>query len=296
MNPLTKIFSKKQSEQELVDEIHAEFDSAQDRLYQYAMEVINECSSKNFNKAELLNKHGFTSNKLVVDYNLLQTKKNVSEKQAELIQYYKNAYPFLKFITEEELDRICDKYGLVYAPVSNYKMPVPDKNLQDIDDAQSLNSNDVLGGITTYKFVNPYSHQWEDFKAVSDYLGKVEFTLDEILEITKEHCEPHLVSYLSNKPDSFFWALSHYSNKFKTSISTNCEITTVVKSGLFIAAPKPHFNLEGLEHDKKKGFFKVTKTEVKDPIVFRYVKGGVQIITKWGLEAEDPALQHEILN
>lgn len=30
--------------------------------------------------------------------------------------------------------------------------------------------------------------------------------------------------------------------------------------------------------------------EVKDPIVFRYVNGGIQVITKWGIEAEDKIL------
>jgi len=34
----------------------------------------------------------------------------------------------------------------------------------------------------------------------------------------------------------------------------------------------------------------------KDPIVFRHVKRGIQVITKWGLEADDEALQVGILN
>ena len=40
----------------------------------------------------------------------------------------------------------------------------------------------------------------------------------------------------------------------------------------------------------------VSKDPVEDPIVLQPVKGGFLIVTKWGLEAEDPMLQNETLN
>ena len=87
--------------------------------------------------------------------------------------------------------------------------------------------------------------------------------------------------------------------RFKMGISdivfADTEITTIDHSGLFIAAPKSHFDLKELDQNGK-GFFKTTKQEIKDPIVFRYVKGGIQVLSKWGLEAEDEMLQQEILN
>ena len=64
---------------------------------------------------------------------------------------------------------------------------------------------------------------------------------------------------------------------------------------MFITAPKSHFDLKDLK-SKGLGFFDITITEVKDPIVFRYVKGGIQVLSKWGLEASDATLQNEILN
>lgn len=70
-------------------------------------------------------------------------------------------------------------------------------------------------------------------------------------------------------------------------------VIVISKSGLFIAAPKSDFNLEGLSK-KGKGYFNVF--EIKDPIVFRYVRGGIQVITKWGLEADDDALVVDKLN
>lgn len=68
------------------------------------------------------------------------------------------------------------------------------------------------------------------------------------------------------------------------------------RNGLFIAAPPSHFNLNGLSKQNKYSFFRITETQVDDPIVFRYCRGGVQVISKWGLEAEDAGLVNEKLN
>ena len=73
------------------------------------------------------------------------------------------------------------------------------------------------------------------------------------------------------------------------------EMEEINRDGLFIAAPKSHFDLKGLKK-KGLGFFNFTVTEVKDPIVFRYVKGGIQVLSKWGLEANDEMLVNPINN
>jgi hypothetical protein len=68
------------------------------------------------------------------------------------------------------------------------------------------------------------------------------------------------------------------------------------RTSLFIAAPKSHFNLDGLKKKNKFGFFNFTIFEVKDPIVFRYCRGGVQVLSKWGDETNDKLLLNEKLN
>ena len=70
---------------------------------------------------------------------------------------------------------------------------------------------------------------------------------------------------------------------------------TITRSGLFIAAPKSHFNLDGLKISGK-GFFNFVRIEPKDPIVYRYVRGGIQVITKWGIESNDEGLVNETMN
>lgn len=240
-----KLLNYFKSDQQLIDEIHSDFDSAQDRLYQFAMKTIEQSKVENPAKANLLQKHGFTSNKIVVEAIKAGQEKEAALEQANLINYYKKTYPFLKYITESELERICEKYSLIFAPVKNYKNAVPEKNLMDIENAQALKQDD--------------SYYESDRGAASDFIEGLGGRF-----------------------------LNRFSWGFMSERSTQ-------KEGLFIAAPKAHFDLTGLEKGKqsKFGFF---TPEPKDPIVFRYVRGGIQILTMWGLEANDPSLQNEIYN
>ncbi len=74
-------------------------------------------------------------------------------------------------------------------------------------------------------------------------------------------------------------------------------VQTIGQSGLFIAAPPSHFDLKELKKKTKHGWFSITEVVAKDPIVFEYVRGGfVRILTKWGLEANDPTLVVPQLN
>ena len=66
--------------------------------------------------------------------------------------------------------------------------------------------------------------------------------------------------------------------------------------GFFIAAPKSHFNLKSVIKKGKFSFLSIRVTEVKDPIVFRYCRGGIQILSKWGLEGEETSLTNEKMN
>lgn len=86
-----------------------------------------------------------------------------------------------------------------------------------------------------------------------------------------------------------------YTGSYTGYVFLDARVQEVNRTGLFIAAPQSHFNTEGLKK-KGLGFFQVFETEIKDPIVFRYVRGGIQVLTKWGLEANDPDLVVPKLN
>lgn len=313
--------SVKEQEQQIIEQIHNEFDTAPDRCLQQAIDIINKTAGEKVqlesnleDKANRLQRLGFVKNGLVDKLANInkrnQEKDNViklQEEEAELIVYYKNNYPFLKFLPESELNRICDKYGLIYAPVGHYKMPVPDKNLEEIENAQPAKPEDYIG------FINTISVDRDNIAPnASPEIVDILISGEKIYQKPEPEIELNSPDYYLRRRmqlGMIMWSresLNDYYFKhagkermvgaYTKSMFSGYGTKTINKSGLFIAAPKSHFDLTGLEHDKNKGYFQVTKQEVKDPIVFRYVRGGLQILTKWGLEAEDPALQIEILN
>ena len=135
---------------DIVLEIHNKIDTAQERLLQEALNIINSTSIKELdsdlvNKAKKIKGLGFTSTNIVVGYNEQNEENEQStelilenREKADTILHYKNTYPFLKFLTEDELTSICEDYDLHMGPVGTYIKDVPTKNLNEIDDAQEI--------------------------------------------------------------------------------------------------------------------------------------------------------------
>lgn len=247
-----------------VEKIHNEIDTAADRLLKEA-KVIIDGHQENQAKAIRLQNLGFTNSELVTKIKPLVK----THMDAKAIQYYTQKYPYQKFLTEAELERICEEYDLVFAPIKHYKMDVPDKNLTDIENAPILSYNE-LGG------PKKSCHIYYDGNRRAKRLGWPRI-------IDGENFESHnaLAEYLKKNYTTAENINSNYINRTENYKEN--------REGLFIAAPKSHFDLRGLKNVKK-GFFSFTMTVTQDPIVFRYVKGGVQVITKWGLEASDEKL------
>jgi hypothetical protein len=293
------------SQEKLIAEIHNEFDTAQERLLSEAKSVLDASSKdRTVEISERLKAVGFVRTPTARKGDSVKKRLVTSEEQAELIQYYQQTYPFLKFLTEDELNRICDKYRLIHAPVSNYKEDVPEKNLKDIECAQPLRLQD--SEVANYKFVINRIYYNRKQSSLDDLLIKLGLVNGRITKFSVR--QAMILAHGAN-----YGMLEYYTEQFQTSNTwlfsaanklglvkdrnydyDTCE--SIDRGGLFIAAPTSHFDLSGLEKKSKHGFFSVLKTEVKDPIVFRYVRGGVQVITKWGLEANDPSLVVPVLN
>lgn len=282
----------------IVEKIHKEIDTAQDRLLKSAEEVINNTEitpeTKIESKAARLEKLGFTSTVVVEKANEVKKsrdeklkKVSVSKEQANLINYYKQKYPLHKFLTEEELDRICDKYSLIHAPVKNYVKDIPEKNLHDMETMKEISEEDYFE--TTYKFNKVRD---EGFWMAIGHPDKTITTSDYVAMVEKYygHCPKEWES--PTESDTGLFAVQE---KVGGSYMFNT-VEVVSKEGLFIAAPKSHFNLKNLTKKNEFGFFEIVKIEPKDPIVFKYVKGGLLVITKWGDEADDDLLINGIDN
>lgn len=289
------------TQKQLITEIHNAFDTAQDRLLSEAHEILLKVKTEEQpieRLAERLKAVGFVQTPVTKEAEKFKKHRDSvvkTREEAELIEYYKRTYPFLKFLTEKELEKICDKYNLVFAPVANYKENVPEKNLRDIECAQILRQEDA---------------RWDNFRmSVNQHAGSEKDFLKAIGKTEPVFTEPEYEALLQNVygavPNDWKLSSEGFSTGFfvisdrllgrsNTVSYGRCE--RISRDGLFIAAPKSHFDLKGLTKKNKHGFFNVTIREVKDPIVFRYVRGGIQVLTKWGLEANDPALVLPITN
>lgn len=293
----------KKTARQLITEIHNEFDTAEDRLLEQADNLLAELNvpteTEIEQKAATLKNLGFINSETVVHANRLSEYREkqkqtlvTTREQAELIRYYKQTYPFQKFLTEMELERICEKYNLVFAPVANYIKDVPEKNIKEISSCASLKECDEI--IDTYE-ITKVDDDNNHFEKMLKILGKDNrfFSQKEVREIT--------LKYRGRAVDEWcFTSDQHmlfYDIKQQHGLSFSIrEFRKVEKDGLFIAAPPSNFNLKGLVKKGKFSFLNVKVTEVKDPIVFRYVRGGVQVLSKWGLEGEDESLVNEKLN
>lgn len=290
-----------------VEEIHAEFDSAEQKC-------IDECESllQSLNiptetaieaKADDLLTLGFKNSSTVKQADVIKERnsklevvKQLTLSQVNAIKELKFKYPFEKFITVDELNRICKKYDLMYSGVSHYIKDVPKKNINDMKRAKKLQEEDAFEEVEELLELNELAVRMLKHMGKSNLFSledKRQFMIDNYGQIVREWI---------TRDDSWFnisgnyYCIKHFSldayPRYRKSRKIN-------KSGLFIAAPISHFDLTGLSKETEFGFFEVKEVEIKDPVVFEFCKNDiVRILTKWGDENEDKysELDNEILN
>lgn len=296
-----------------VEEIHAEFDFAEERILEQCSKLLSELNipteTQLERKASLLKELGFTNSEPVKQAALV-TARNVEVKrsidltqsQIDTINELKVKYPLEKFITVKELERICSKFNLIHAPVSNYIKDIPEKNVLEMSRAKPLSKDDKepdsrkLIGLESNYLLELFDKK-EPIFTVED-LKRIDYSFDS------------LVAWFKNNDTTWAYVAVLYGLKDgKKGLHDNTrgrhyyfrKSEVITKDGLFIAAPPSHFNLDGLTKKSTFGFFKVEQQEVKDPVVFQYCKNNIcRIITKWGTDDDqsylDPALTNESQN
>lgn len=118
--------------QEIIEQIHHEFNIEGELLLGEAKKILST-ENLDTSKAERLSKMGFKATKEVKQAAETIERKAMSEKMAKTIEHYQFHYPQNRFINEDGVKRICEKYGLVCAPVGRYIGGVPLKNLKEIE-------------------------------------------------------------------------------------------------------------------------------------------------------------------
>jgi len=256
---------KNKSTNEIIEEIHESFYSEVDKLLASA-KVLNSLDTNKQNlldKCERLKALGFTNTKEVKEaqeeINRLSAleRENKSKKQlTEAINYFSIKYPQYKFITEESVKNICEKYGLVYGEISKYIGTVPDKNLKQMEDFKVSESDEC------------YSHN-----EYHEYFGKV---------YNKHYLTLH--EYTKNEKDK----LQEPHNPYISTENLKCPLE--------IVAPSKDFNLKDSEiKDFKISKIEIPDPIVLKPVIFGKQKHYL-IVTAWGLEASDESVVNEKMN
>lgn len=117
------------------EKIHEDVYSAQELLLASARDILNRSLSfdqEKYDRLKSLIELGFGNAKEVAEVRELEEKKKESDELHKQITYYQQEYPFNKFIDEESVKKICKKYGLLLARVSDYIDDIPDKNQKEI--------------------------------------------------------------------------------------------------------------------------------------------------------------------
>jgi len=276
-----------------VEEIHQEFDDAQEKVLKEASDILDGIPTKDSRlerKALKLEITGFAKSELLQEYYTKNTEIETIAKAVEgrkrmldSIMKFIQKYPYQKFITVDELDNICGKYGLIYAPVKHYIKDVPEKNLDEIVNRKELHSSEITPVVHIVSKISFWDNTPQDYQ---DFVNK--HILNRVFP-DKEMTERNFEQVIEERGWKDGKSSQYWFRK--------ATVKTEDNAGLQVAAPESHFDLKGLKKTKKFGFAKVEYIETKDPIVFEYCKDNiVRIISKWGTDDDQSYLDESLIN
>lgn len=259
---LTPKPSKEQT-QTIIEKIHNEFDTAGDKLLAEANEVLN--GNYDIQKGERLQRLGFTNSRAAVDADTVKKMKVEKKKQAETVEYFRTFYPNNKFITEELVKKICEKYNLVFGAINHYKGDVPEKNITEMEN---------------------FKLREEDKDDCFDY---EDYDYHRLETMSSMPALQNLERRINERQFMYERAMMRMQTQFPVYKATPNGKKT--QQGFKICAPETDFDMTYMIRSGHK-----IELHIPDPIVLQPVKNGYLIVSKWGLEAEDADLTNEKMN
>jgi hypothetical protein len=202
----------------------------------------------------------------------------------EFAQKYRAKYPDLKFIVQEQLVEICQKYDLRARYVSEYVGDIPEQKLFEMEYwLDEIEDADIEYDAFTYELRVLDDFRYEN--AIDAYNKRLE-------EGSRYACPPLSISYMN---------YYYYSYKGKTPLSE----PEIIKAFKDEGVPEEDIIMSNIEMNKKEyselvivapeSMFKKPQKNL-DPVVLQPVIGGYLIIAKWGDEANAPELVVPELN
>jgi hypothetical protein len=253
----------------IVDEIHNEFFTAGDNILNEAKSLLSQLETQDIAKGKRLAALGFGKTREAVAAIETENKLATTKEIAELVVYYKVNYPNNKFITEEQVKAICEKYGLVCGETSAYKGFVPESKLKMIE-----------------SFVVNKKDKRDNVIQISKWL----FSSQEVLhKLVKEKYPDLIIPYKE---------MNFYSGgyiKIQGEYAWIKQYQEISFNSLFICAPQKEMEL-GLLKKVGNMFHSVKTVNIPDPVVLQPVRGGYLIVCAWGDEASDEIVVNQQMN
>lgn len=263
---------KNKTTNQIIEEIHESFYTEVDRLLE-GTKVMKSTETKYealIKKSEELKALGFTNTKECIEANKeiarLNEIKEYNKNNEELnkaILYFQQKYPLNKFITEDSVKKICEKYNLIYSTIDRYIGTVPDKNLKEIQNFKLKEEDRCYTLVTTIHnrgWGSKITIQNLNLEGYNNFLDKMNRNRTGGIRISYDFTESVHIAQLE------------------------------------IAAPLKDFNTTDLEVKN----FKLSKIEIPDPVVLQPVMYNntkyYLILSAWGNEASDPLVINEINN
>lgn len=131
-NKVITLTQSKEDVKKIIEQIHNEFDNSANLLLEEANKILSKESTYNIERVELLKKIGVTNCKEVIEFEEENNIKDLAVKNLKTIQYFQTYYPNNKFITDSQVNTICEKYGLIFGEINRYKGFIPITNLKEI--------------------------------------------------------------------------------------------------------------------------------------------------------------------
>lgn len=274
-----------------VKEIHDEVDGLESVFLNEVNEILNSDAlkvTKEERKSELAMELGFINSSVVKEAEQIKDNRLTliqKTERAKLLEEYKLSYPLDKIIPLSMFEEVCEKYGLIVAPVENYIKDIPEKNLLELKNSKPTSDEHYPDDFIVLSDVSfMYDHRPEYKEYIRSFIGKNVSTYN----IADSNISVETNIGLLAKGYNGVIGSRFFCNEAKFEICT--------RKSLYVSAPPSHFNTEGLRKFGKH-HLKVVGIIEEDPIVFEYLKGDlIRIRTKWGTPDDQSYLDESVIN
>ena len=261
----------------IVEEIHNEFYTAGDNILQEATCLLKELEQKDLTKGKRLASLGFGKTREAVSAIEAETKLATTKQIAELVVYYQRNYPNNKFITEEQVKHICEKYGLICGDTSMYKGFVPTGKL-DLIEKFKLKDCDIIKHL---------------FEITENHNGD-----NVVLPIS--HITDKDLTEFGLRDDSGYFYICHSDGS--TGMQVKEDVYNMFKGLKFVKATRVDSKLKicapakDMEIPEGKQVVGYKIQDIPDPVVLQPVRGGFLVVACWGDEASDEIVVNQKMN